>query len=312
MSMPNIPDITPEINICREDVITLLLASVAMEEMGLAHILNAESEKIQYALQQKECGKLSVEELKELNKNVQQMVDAISRLQMLLQMKMENIMSFTKTRTHTTCSTTCTHTTTVCPTTTRTTTACPTSTRTSTTHTSCTHTKTRTTCSTTCTRSYTTTCRRPCAITGQAEGLISTPDGAVQGSASVECRVALSNSNGGNFLRYTARPALGCGNNTLHLQAMPRTLSVEHTCPLRPCPTEERPNQFIVKGQGFFSDNFIPASVSQVLVAFTLWVVDYGSRQSFRMKFHSQNYNIFHDSHEVAAPANSFTIRCPG
>ncbi|NMA89768.1 MAG: collagen-like protein, partial [Amphibacillus sp.] len=50
MSQPNLPNITPDISINRNDVINLLLASIAMEELGLAHIINAEGEKIQYAL----------------------------------------------------------------------------------------------------------------------------------------------------------------------------------------------------------------------------------------------------------------------
>ncbi len=50
MSFPTIPDITPTININRSDVINLLLASIAFEELGLAHIINAEAEKIQYIL----------------------------------------------------------------------------------------------------------------------------------------------------------------------------------------------------------------------------------------------------------------------
>ncbi len=48
--MPNIPDINPKITIDAEQCLSMLLASVALEEMGLSHIINAEAEKIQYAL----------------------------------------------------------------------------------------------------------------------------------------------------------------------------------------------------------------------------------------------------------------------
>src|SRR5690625_7369040 len=51
VSQPNIPDIDPNISLTREDAINLLLTSIAMEELGLAHIINAEGEKIQYALE---------------------------------------------------------------------------------------------------------------------------------------------------------------------------------------------------------------------------------------------------------------------
>ena len=45
MSQANIPDISPYISVTRYDATNLLLASIAMEELGLAHILNAEGEK---------------------------------------------------------------------------------------------------------------------------------------------------------------------------------------------------------------------------------------------------------------------------
>ncbi len=45
--MPSIPDITPEIKFGRDQALTLLLAFIALEELGSAHILNAEEEKIQ-------------------------------------------------------------------------------------------------------------------------------------------------------------------------------------------------------------------------------------------------------------------------
>ncbi|UTW69086.1 hypothetical protein KHA80_18360 [Anaerobacillus sp. HL2] len=47
MSLPNIPNIKPDIDLDRDDVINLLIASIALEEIGLSHILNAEGEKLQ-------------------------------------------------------------------------------------------------------------------------------------------------------------------------------------------------------------------------------------------------------------------------
>src|SRR5690606_38906505 len=50
LSLPNIPDITPSISLTREEAVNLILSSIAMQEMGLGHIINAEAEKIQYVL----------------------------------------------------------------------------------------------------------------------------------------------------------------------------------------------------------------------------------------------------------------------
>lgn len=50
MSQSNIPNITPVITVSRDDAINLLLSSIAMEELGLSHIINAEGEKLQYVL----------------------------------------------------------------------------------------------------------------------------------------------------------------------------------------------------------------------------------------------------------------------
>ncbi|WP_068775899.1 hypothetical protein [Paenibacillus sp. FJAT-26967] len=47
MSQPSIPNITPTISITKKETISLLLSSIAMNELSIAHILNAEAEKMQ-------------------------------------------------------------------------------------------------------------------------------------------------------------------------------------------------------------------------------------------------------------------------
>lgn len=46
MSMPNISDIKPCIKINVEDLVNILLSSIELEELSLAHIVNAEAEKL--------------------------------------------------------------------------------------------------------------------------------------------------------------------------------------------------------------------------------------------------------------------------
>lgn len=49
MSMPSFKGLVPK-NLGRKEAINLLLASIAAEELGLAHIINAEAEKIQFVV----------------------------------------------------------------------------------------------------------------------------------------------------------------------------------------------------------------------------------------------------------------------
>lgn len=92
MSQPNIPNITPIINISREDAINMLIASIAMEEMGLAHIINAEGEKIQYVLSSEINRCASINDIKEINQGVDKIIRDATRLQMLLQEKLETVL----------------------------------------------------------------------------------------------------------------------------------------------------------------------------------------------------------------------------
>jgi Trk K+ transport system NAD-binding subunit len=100
MSMPNIPDVDATINITLEDSVNLLLASVAFEELGLAHIINAEAEKIQFILGTLE-GQTppetppTIDELLEINRSVERTLRNVLKSQMLLQFKLEDTISIT-------------------------------------------------------------------------------------------------------------------------------------------------------------------------------------------------------------------------
>lgn len=90
MSLPNIPDIDPNITLDRCEVINLLLSSIAMEEIGISHILNAEGEKIQRFLKN---NNICVHDYFKLNKEINQMLRSIVKSQLLLQMKLEDVVT---------------------------------------------------------------------------------------------------------------------------------------------------------------------------------------------------------------------------
>ena len=93
MSMPTMPTIDPPVG--REDAINLLLASVAVEELGLSHILNAEGEKIQFVLGTLEgtdrplSGGVTMEDLIALDQTVAATLEAVTGTQTVLLQKMQ-------------------------------------------------------------------------------------------------------------------------------------------------------------------------------------------------------------------------------
>ncbi|GIN74506.1 hypothetical protein J14TS2_49810 [Bacillus sp. J14TS2] len=88
MSMPTIPDITPIVSLTRCETIELLLSSIALEEIGLSHILNAEGEKLQAFLKNHDhC----LDDYLLLNHSVNQTLRTIVKSQMLLQFKLEDV-----------------------------------------------------------------------------------------------------------------------------------------------------------------------------------------------------------------------------
>ncbi|AST07107.1 hypothetical protein AF2641_09620 [Anoxybacillus flavithermus] len=96
LSFPNIPNIKPDIDLDEEDVLSLLLASIALEELSLAHIMNAEAEKLQAVL-----GSLttsasgtkaqSLHDLLKVNRSVERTLRTVLKNQMLLQFKLEDV-----------------------------------------------------------------------------------------------------------------------------------------------------------------------------------------------------------------------------
>lgn len=96
MGMPNIPDMKPKIEISFEETITLLLTSIAMEELSLAHIMNAEAEKIQEIVKAPCSNKLG--ELICINKSVDRMMRDVIKKEMLLEFKFENILELIDTK----------------------------------------------------------------------------------------------------------------------------------------------------------------------------------------------------------------------
>ena len=88
MSQANIPDINPNITVTFEEAVNLLLASIALEELGLAHLINAEAEKIQHVIA---MSGVTVGQLLDVNASVRKVLQDIIKKEMLLQFKLETV-----------------------------------------------------------------------------------------------------------------------------------------------------------------------------------------------------------------------------
>ncbi|WP_209971678.1 hypothetical protein [Paenibacillus eucommiae] len=96
MSQPAIPNITPIISITMGQSVSLLLASIAFEELALASILNAEAEKIQYVVGTLGHGLVppaTITNLLEIDESVRKTMNDVIRTEILLQGKLEQILS---------------------------------------------------------------------------------------------------------------------------------------------------------------------------------------------------------------------------
>lgn len=97
MSFPNIPNVTPLISITTGQTVPLLLASIAFEELALAHIMNAEAEKIQFVVGTLDTATtlpstVTISNLLDVNKSVQRTLRDVIKKEMLLEFKFENIL----------------------------------------------------------------------------------------------------------------------------------------------------------------------------------------------------------------------------
>lgn len=83
MSMPNF-DVK---GVRCEEAFANLLQSIALEEAGLAHILNAEGQKLEKCIE-KTC---DCEDLLKVNDSVVEVLKNVVKVQMLLQFKLEEV-----------------------------------------------------------------------------------------------------------------------------------------------------------------------------------------------------------------------------
>lgn len=96
MSQPNIPNITPLVNLKRKDIINLLLSSIALEELALAHIINSVAEKIQFVLGTLDGQNLNTpptfHQLIAINRSVDKTLQTVVTKEILLKFKFENVL----------------------------------------------------------------------------------------------------------------------------------------------------------------------------------------------------------------------------
>ncbi len=94
MSMPSFPPNGADMT--QEEALTMIIASIAMEELALSHILNAEGEKLQYILGTLPGGSPCTcpQDVLAVNKSVTALVEAVTQNQILLKNKLDHVLEF--------------------------------------------------------------------------------------------------------------------------------------------------------------------------------------------------------------------------
>lgn len=93
MSVPNIPDICPEIILEDDDVYNLTLTSIALEEIALSQIIKAESEKITVFINKSKCNNNFFNEVLKINESVESVLDKVYAIENLLVTKTKLVAS---------------------------------------------------------------------------------------------------------------------------------------------------------------------------------------------------------------------------
>jgi len=91
VSMPQIPE--EKFRPSLEEVVIDLLASIALEETALSHLIHAEAEKIQmFVGQYKDSSFISSKEIVAVNQSVNRMMETIVMKEWLLLKKLEDVL----------------------------------------------------------------------------------------------------------------------------------------------------------------------------------------------------------------------------
>ncbi|NLZ45752.1 MAG: hypothetical protein GX896_03575 [Clostridiales bacterium] len=89
MSMPSLPEPNP--NLTKEQALNMILASIALEETALSHIINAEGEKIQHIISN--CSN-NTDDIISVNNSVKEMLEVVLQNQIILKSKMEKVLAY--------------------------------------------------------------------------------------------------------------------------------------------------------------------------------------------------------------------------
>ena len=93
MSLPEFPT---DVSLTREEAINQIISSIAMEELGISHVINAEGEKLQYIL-----GTITgatgppptIEDVLSVNESIRAVLQHATESQTLLRSKLQNALA---------------------------------------------------------------------------------------------------------------------------------------------------------------------------------------------------------------------------